>query len=301
MPAAPEPRSPGGTGSMSLLVDMATAALDPEYQDASGPATGRQARADARPTGPRCRLRSGPGGADRPAAARRAGHRHRRVPGPAGGQGDERGPRSRWWPRSAARPRPPTPWRRRRAGSAREVAAVRGTALGEDGQGQALAEAAGRARARRPARSRCAGPGLVVTLDDATAAQPTAGPVRAATGDGRIYDRDLQDVVNALWAAGAEEVAINGQRLTALTDHPLGGGGGPGRLPAAQPAVRRRGDRAPWTPWRPASSTAPVGPPLPDLDLALRHRASRSPRKQTLHLPAASPAELRLVRPGAPR
>ncbi|HUR07153.1 MAG TPA: hypothetical protein VM347_31725, partial [Nonomuraea sp.] len=34
MPAAPEPRPPGGPGSMSLLVDMATAALDPEYQDA---------------------------------------------------------------------------------------------------------------------------------------------------------------------------------------------------------------------------------------------------------------------------
>ena len=36
-------------------------------------------------------------------------------------------------------------------------------------------------------------------------------------GDGRVYDRDLQDVVNALWLAGAEAMSINGQRLTAAT------------------------------------------------------------------------------------
>ncbi len=36
-------------------------------------------------------------------------------------------------------------------------------------------------------------------------------------GDGRVRDRDLQEVVNALWAAGAEAIAINGQRLSALT------------------------------------------------------------------------------------
>jgi uncharacterized protein YlxW (UPF0749 family) len=35
--------------------------------------------------------------------------------------------------------------------------------------------------------------------------------------DGRVQDRDLQDVVNALWAAGAEAISINGVRLTALT------------------------------------------------------------------------------------
>jgi uncharacterized protein YlxW (UPF0749 family) len=49
------------------------------------------------------------------------------------------------------------------------------------------------------------GPGLQVTLDDA----PT-GP----GADNRILDRDLQAVVNALWAAGAEAVAIGDQRLT---------------------------------------------------------------------------------------
>ena len=32
-----------------------------------------------------------------------------------------------------------------------------------------------------------------------------------------MLDRDLQTVVNGLWAAGAEAVAVNGQRLTALS------------------------------------------------------------------------------------
>jgi uncharacterized protein YlxW (UPF0749 family) len=35
--------------------------------------------------------------------------------------------------------------------------------------------------------------------------------------EGRVRDADLQDVVNGLWAAGAEAVAVDGQRLTALS------------------------------------------------------------------------------------
>ncbi|MFJ9818912.1 DUF881 domain-containing protein [Streptomyces sp. NPDC101151] len=34
---------------------------------------------------------------------------------------------------------------------------------------------------------------------------------------GRLRDRDMQRVVNGLWASGAEAVSINGQRLTALS------------------------------------------------------------------------------------
>ena len=49
------------------------------------------------------------------------------------------------------------------------------------------------------------GPGLRIVLDDAP-----AGP-----GSGnRVLDRDLQSVVNAVWAAGAEAVAVGDQRLT---------------------------------------------------------------------------------------
>ena len=35
--------------------------------------------------------------------------------------------------------------------------------------------------------------------------------------NGRIQDRDLQSLVNALWAAGAEAVSIGGQRLAPTT------------------------------------------------------------------------------------
>ncbi|CAM3523377.1 DUF881 domain-containing protein [Stackebrandtia soli] len=44
--------------------------------------------------------------------------------------------------------------------------------------------------------------------------------VTIAAGDGsqgRVYDRDLQLVVNTLWAYGAEAVSVDGQRITATT------------------------------------------------------------------------------------
>jgi uncharacterized protein YlxW (UPF0749 family) len=69
------------------------------------------------------------------------------------------------------------------------------------------------------AESPVAGPGLQVTLADApsaTAAPGSADPRATADGSqGRVLDHDVQIVVNGLWAAGAEAIAINGQRLTA--------------------------------------------------------------------------------------
>ena len=62
------------------------------------------------------------------------------------------------------------------------------------------------------------GPGMTVRLDDAT--DDTGGdvdPRTDQTDEGRVTDRDLQTVVNEIWAAGAEAVAVNGQRLTALS------------------------------------------------------------------------------------
>ena len=41
--------------------------------------------------------------------------------------------------------------------------------------------------------------------------------------DGRVSDRDLQTVVNEIWASGAEAVAVNGQRLTVAERHQVGG------------------------------------------------------------------------------
>ncbi len=64
------------------------------------------------------------------------------------------------------------------------------------------------------------GPGLVVTLDDAESASGDSADGDPRTGsddDGRVQSRDIQLVVNGLWAAGAEAVAVNGQRLTTLS------------------------------------------------------------------------------------
>jgi uncharacterized protein YlxW (UPF0749 family) len=52
------------------------------------------------------------------------------------------------------------------------------------------------------------GPGVQITADDA---DPSAGP------GGVILDVDLQALVNGLWEAGAEAIAIDDHRLTSLT------------------------------------------------------------------------------------
>lgn len=54
-----------------------------------------------------------------------------------------------------------------------------------------------------------AGPGLTVTIDDA--------PDAAAGSLNQVLDRDLQDIVNALWQMGAAGIAVNDQRLTGAT------------------------------------------------------------------------------------
>lgn len=52
------------------------------------------------------------------------------------------------------------------------------------------------------------GPGLLVTLKDSDSAAALA-----KSGRGRVRDLDLNVVVNALWGAGAEAVAVNGIRV----------------------------------------------------------------------------------------
>ena len=57
------------------------------------------------------------------------------------------------------------------------------------------------------------GPGLIVTLDDSPERRsPTGDP-----NDLIVHERDIQTVVNALWAAGAEAVAVGGERLTSTS------------------------------------------------------------------------------------
>jgi uncharacterized protein YlxW (UPF0749 family) len=64
------------------------------------------------------------------------------------------------------------------------------------------------------------GPGVKLVVDDAKDTEQGGDGPRESSGfsdTGRVRDRDMQRVVNGLWQSGAEAVAINGQRLTALS------------------------------------------------------------------------------------
>ncbi|MER6606020.1 DUF881 domain-containing protein [Streptomyces sp. NPDC000927] len=79
-------------------------------------------------------------------------------------------------------------------------------------QGELVALLAGATPAR--------GPGVKLVVDDAREADAGGGGPRGNSSfsdTGRVRDRDLQRVVNGLWQSGAEAIAINGQRLTALS------------------------------------------------------------------------------------
>ena len=199
-------------GSMSLLVDMSAAALDPSYAEA---AARRQGAGQQQPG-------QGPG--------------RRRVPilltsllvtagvltGIAAAQvrqrADDAGDVRRSLVADVQRETRATDKLAKDAEALRkEVQAIRDRALGEGDRGRAIAaEVAGLELVTGEVPVR--GPGLVVTLDDAPDAADGTAPERGGQlGNGRIYDRDVQDVVNELWAAGAEAISVNGQRLTAST------------------------------------------------------------------------------------
>jgi uncharacterized protein YlxW (UPF0749 family) len=57
------------------------------------------------------------------------------------------------------------------------------------------------------------GPGLIVELADSDASPRTRGELT----DLRIQDVDLRLIVNALWQAGAEALAVNGHRIGGMT------------------------------------------------------------------------------------
>lgn len=95
----------------------------------------------------------------------------------------------------------------------RQVAAQRQAALGPDSD--ALRQI--RQREAATGLGPVTGPGAVVTLSDAKAPiDPTTGKATTAEAN-RVLDLDLQAAVNGLWAAGAEAVSINGQRITATS------------------------------------------------------------------------------------
>ena len=300
MPTAPPTRETRSSGSMSLLVDMATAALDPEYRDAHAR---RVASAAAAP--------STPGGGDVPPPAGASRNRRPRVPttltallllaglatGIAAAQvrlkERETGALRQSLVQDVRRQTAATDeLARQEAALRKQVADVRSRALGEDSQGRALAQRlAGLELATGEVPVR--GPGLVVTLDDAPGST-SAAATGAASGEGRIYDRDLQDVTNALWTAGAEQIAINGQRLTSQTT-----------IRSAGEAVLV--DFRPLAPPYVLEAVGPVDrmePRFVDGAVARRFQtwtslygiAFRVARSQDLRLPAAGPVDLRHVR-----
>ncbi|HVF05888.1 MAG TPA: DUF881 domain-containing protein [Frankiaceae bacterium] len=89
-----------------------------------------------------------------------------------------------------------------------DTAAAREAALRDTAAGRALSAEVARLELAAGGRP-VSGPGLVVTLDDAE--------VEGEDGETRVSDADLQSVVNALFAVGAEAVSVNDRRVGALT------------------------------------------------------------------------------------
>ncbi|MDQ1697002.1 MAG: hypothetical protein QOJ03_2355 [Frankiaceae bacterium] len=202
--SAPASR-PGGRGradeSMSLLVDIASSALDPGYADAAlhRLAAGRDDSG------------SGPDGGRR---------RWLTIGGVlaatlliviAGVQTHEQAPqalraRGALISQVERRTDAVTTLQHQLDGLRGQIAGLRAQVLASTAAGSSLA---GRLATEELVAGTVAvsGPGLRVVLDDA---QP-------AEASNRVLDRDLQGVVNALWAAGAEAVAVGNQRLTGQT------------------------------------------------------------------------------------
>ncbi|MGB2839338.1 MAG: DUF881 domain-containing protein [Actinomycetes bacterium] len=95
---------------------------------------------------------------------------------------------------------------------ASEVERLRELALDGSSSDRALAEDAA-ALEREVGVASMTGPGVQITMAD--------GPPAPVGDDGpdlaRVLDTDIQLVVNGLFAAGADAVAVNGQRITALS------------------------------------------------------------------------------------
>ena len=190
-------------GSMGLLVDMSANAMDPAYRD----------RVDRRRADGSERVRRTPAvvlvlllvGA---------------ATGVVAGQVRDRADRTGAVRRSLvqevrAQTRATDALARRVESQRAQVSAQRDRTLAIGDQGRTLT-ATLRTLELAAGTQAVRGPGLQVRLDDAMSDSPAA--VRGGTtGNGRIYDRDLQDVVNGLWAAGAEAMSVNDERLTVQT------------------------------------------------------------------------------------
>ncbi|MCO7221966.1 DUF881 domain-containing protein [Klenkia sp. PcliD-1-E] len=81
----------------------------------------------------------------------------------------------------------------------------------------AAATAAGDAQEASAGFTPVSGPGVEITLDDAPETGTGTLPPGATLDALVIHQSDVQGVVNALWAAGADGVAVMGQRLVATS------------------------------------------------------------------------------------
>ncbi len=98
----------------------------------------------------------------------------------------------------------------RAAELAGEVDRLRGAALGGDARGRQLLREVTRLE-RTVAAVPVTGPGLRITVAD-----PPSPPGTALRREQTVLDRDLQVLLNALWSAGAEAIAVGEVRM-----HPL--------------------------------------------------------------------------------
>lgn len=98
------------------------------------------------------------------------------------------------------------------AAAKRDEVQVAQTAIAEaGGVGPDLIEST----ARQAGSTSLQGPGLVIEVMDSAPFAPAPG--EEASRINRVTDNDLQEVTNALWAAGAEAIAINGHRISNTT------------------------------------------------------------------------------------
>ncbi len=100
----------------------------------------------------------------------------------------------------------------------REVTAARDEALAASSGGQRALSRLAAAEAGAAAAP-VTGPGLIVTLGNPlpSADDDPVGRTTSPDPTAVVLDRDLQLLVNALWASGAEAISINGQRLGPTT------------------------------------------------------------------------------------
>lgn len=203
MPPTETPPPPpfGGTLSTSLLDDIWANALDPGYDEQM------RARAEGRATGQRSGRRRTATvllalvlGA---AAAAAATQVHRSLD-------DSRGTKQALLRQVEQQQQTVGRLGTQEDGLRNQVTAARARQLAATTQGDRLA-AEVQAGEDAVAATPLVGPGVTVRISDAKdVATGTADP-------GLVTDGDLRDVVNALWAAGAEAIAVNGLRLGPAT------------------------------------------------------------------------------------